>query len=191
MTQSLLDENIHFLRNSGIEFFDDNYKNNNAYHYIANSLADLDYRLSNEDILFTFSKKIDIKMVVKEDAKEKIKKEKRGPKPEEFKKDPAGQIDTERLGIYTKDNIFFEYKVSLDEHAYTELVDISRRTLESIQPDFTNYNQEDDPRYRNYKKLDHLIFCFRDSDENIKLYGHMINSNKALQEISREFFKRL
>lgn len=193
MTQELLDENIRYFRSTGIDLFEkpDLYENIN--HYIANSLADIGHELSNEDIIFTFSRNLDIKMVVKEEYKETIKQEERSPRMEEYERDPAGQIDSVRIGILTTGNVFYEYCIHLDgeSRGHIFLVDIKRVNLKKIKPDYTLYNQKSDVRTRQYRTLDHLFFDFEEMNETIALYGHIVKSNKSLQEINKSLLKRL
>lgn len=193
MTQELLDKNIRYFRSTGIDLFEkpDLYENIN--HYIANSLADIGHELSNEDIIFTFSRNLDIKMVVKEEYKETIKQEERSPRMEEYERDPAGQIDSVRIGILTTGNFFYEYCIHLDDESrgHIFLVDIKRVNLKKIKPDYTHYNQKSDVRTRQYRTLDHLFFDFEEMNETIALYGHIVKSNKSLQEINKSLLKRL
>lgn len=193
MTQEFLNDNIAFLKNSNVIIFNEIINDANVQHYISNSLADLGYRLSAEDIIFTFNRETDVRLVVKEEAKEKIKEEDRAPEPEEQEKDSTGQIDTERIGILTKDNTFYEYTIFLEgaTRGYIHLVDITKVALKSIQPGYSNYDQKVNPYERKYKELDKLSLKFKDENEKIELRGHMTRSNKSLQEISRELFKRL
>ncbi|MCI2802344.1 hypothetical protein [Staphylococcus pettenkoferi] len=184
MSQVSLNENIQFLRESGISIFnseneDNKNKNENVYHYIANNLADLGYTLSNEDILFTFSTNMDIKMVLKNKEKN------------EWQKDPAGQIDTKRIAIITKENVYFEYVISLDEYFNIFLVQITRPTLEKIQTGYAKYKLDTDVLSRHFRSLDNFSYKFKGTNETINLYGHTVQSNKTLQEISKEFFNRL
>ncbi|MDH9060472.1 hypothetical protein PYL11_09545 [Staphylococcus epidermidis] len=183
MSQESLNKNIQFLRETGISIFnseneDNKNKNENVYHYIANNLADLGYTLSNEDILFTFSTNMDIKMV--------LNKEKN-----EWQKDPAGQIDTERIAIITKENVYFEYQISLDKYFNIFLVQITRPALEKIQPDYAKYKLDTNVLSRQFKSLDNFSYKFEGTNETINLYGHITQSNKTLQEISKEFLNRL
>ncbi|KKI54745.1 hypothetical protein SAMN03097721_02329 [Staphylococcus pasteuri] len=184
MSQAILDKNFQFLRGTGISIFnseDENNtnKNENVYHYIANNLADLGYTLNDEDIIFTFSTNDDIKMILKDEEKN-IRE-----------KDPAGQIVTERIAILTKDNKFYEYLVSLNEPYNIFLLQITQPTLEKIQPDYTKYKQNTYVRTRQFRNLDNLAYKFKGANEMVNLYGHIVQSNKTLQEISKEFLNRL
>lgn len=186
MSRAILDKNFQFLRGTGISIFnseDENNtnKNENVYHYIANNLADLGYTLNDEDIIFTFSTNDDIKMILKDEDEDK----------NEWIKDPAGQIDTERIAILSKDNKFYEYVVSLNEPYKIFLVQITQPTLEMIQPDYTKYKQNTYVPTRQFRALDNLGYKFKRSNEMVNLYGRIVQSNKTLQEISKEFLNRL
>lgn len=188
MSQQLLDDNIHFLEEAQLNILNDKSLNENIYHFVANSLTDVNYKLNTSDILFTFSLDIDIRRVWRSKIKSNIPKNE-----DEIIKDPTGQIDTLRLGILTKKNIFFEFSINLSDFSrgHISFSSISKLTIKGIRPDYTFYDQSIEPSERVYKKLDHLFLYFDEINEQIDLHGHEYISNKTLNEISRELFSRL
>lgn len=181
MSQQLLDHNILFLEKAQLNIFNEKSLNENIFHFIANSLADINYKLEKSDILFSFSLNMDIRYIP-------------NPKDEnEMIKDPTGQIDNLRLGILTEKNIFFEFIINLSDLSRGDIsfLGITKLTIKGISPDYTSYDQSIEPSERIYKKLDHLFLSFDEINEQIDLYGHQYKSNKSLNEISRELFLRL
>lgn len=188
MCQSMLYQNIDFLRGSDINYFDNEALDENILHYIANSLTDINYQLDTNDIIFTYSLQDDIKRVKRSTVDSNISKNE-----DEWIKDPTRQLDTVRLGILTKSNLFFEYAINLDNNqtGHIYFIGISRLHINSVHPQYPFYKQSDDPHLRKYKELDHLNLIFDEIQEVIRLYGHSHISNKSLREISRELFSRL
>ncbi len=188
MSQQLLDHNISFLEETQMNIFNEESLNQNIFHFVANSLSDINYKLNADDILFTFSLDIDIRRVWRSTIEENIPKNQ-----DEMIKDPTSQIDSIRLGILTKKNTFFEFIIHLSNFSkgHIHLLGISKLSIESIQPVYTFYDQSIEPSKRTYKKLDHLHLSFDKINEHIELYGHSYISNKSLNEISRELFLRL
>ncbi|MHC2027907.1 hypothetical protein ACYO9G_00035 [Staphylococcus aureus] len=188
MSQQLLDHNISFLEETQMNIFNEESLNENIFHFVANSLSDINYKLNAADILFTFSLDIDIRRVWRSTIEGNIPKEE-----DEMIKDPTRQIDSLRLGILTEKNTFFEFIIHLSDFSkgHIHLLGISKLSIESIQPVYTFYDQSIEPSKRTYKKLDHLHLSFDKINEDIELYGHSYISNKSLNEISRELFLRL
>lgn len=180
MSQQLLDHNILFLEEAQLSILNEKSLNENIFHFIANSLTDINYKLKKSDILFSFSLDVDIRMVKDEDEDKMVK-------------DPAGQIDSLRLGILTEKNIFFEFIINLSDFSrgHISFLGITKLTIKRIRPDYTFYDQSIESSERIYKKLDHLFLSFDEINEQIALHGHEYISNKSLNEISRELFLRL
>lgn len=188
MSQQLLDHNIRFLEEAQLNILNEKSLNENIFHYIANSLTDINYKLNTSDILFRFSLDIDIRRVWRSKIESNIPKNE-----DEIIQDPAGQIHRLRLGILTKKNIFFEFIIDLSDYSrgHISFLGISKLTIKKIRPDYTFYDQSIEPSERVYKKLDHLFLYFDEINERIDLHGHEYISNKTLNEISRELFSRL
>ena len=87
MSQQLLDDNIHFLEEAQLNILNDKSLNENIYHFVANSLTDVNYKLNTSDILFTFSLDIDIRRVWRSKIKSNIPKNE-----DEIIKDPPAKL---------------------------------------------------------------------------------------------------
>lgn len=179
MCTEILEKNVQYIREVGFDIFEDELRNENVNHFIANSTADLEYEISDDDIIFKFSLDADIRYIPNDDEKGK------------FKKDPTGIINQARIGILTKENTFFEYMVSLEETNHVFLIGVYKLTLDTLKPDYTFYKQDDNPKIRKFKTLDHLFIDFNEIGETIRLYGHSYCGNKQLSELNKELFKRL
>lgn len=179
MSQQLLDHNILFLEEAQLSILNEKSLNENIFHFIANSLTDINYKLKKSDILFSFSLDMDIRYIPNDEDK--------------MIKDPTRQIDRLRLGILTEKNIFFEFIIDLSDYSKGNIsfLGITKLTIKRISPDYTLYDQSIEPSERKYKELDHLFLSFDEINEQIDLYGHEYISNKSLNEISRELFLRL
>lgn len=191
--QDLLVDNLSYLENINVTLFEKKFLNDNVNHYIANSLADANHKLTNNDILFVFSKCIDIKNVLTKEAQKEIDSTGRKVKKDDLEKDPTGQIDSIRIGILTEDNIFYEYKIDLkeDSNAQTTLTNIAKQSIEEVIPEYNGYNQSSHILTRQFRSLDCLYFKFENFGELIQLQKNSFQGNKNLEELNREFIKRL
>ncbi|MDW3868360.1 hypothetical protein QI345_11440 [Staphylococcus saprophyticus] len=188
MSQDLLDQNIKYLRSTEVVDFEVDVHRENVYHFIANSSADIGYKLSGSDIIFDFVRDRDRKLVEKE-----VRNEETGELVNKLVRDPAGRVDRYHIGILTEENMFFDYTISIEEdyYAHAHLLGISKLTIRDISPKYTFYDQDSNPIIRKYRPLDHLYLIFDEINEPIRLHGHTYKSNKTLNEISRNLFKRI
>lgn len=163
MSQDIMNDNIIFLRGCNLNLFNEKDLNENLFHFVANSLADINYTLTTSDILFKFSLKFD------------------------------RDLDNFKLGIMTTDNILFEYLISNDNQSYGRILSfrVLKLSIKSIQPVYEDYNQSTEYNQIRNKNLDYLFLFFFEINEQIKLESHNLKSNKSLREISRELLQRL
>lgn len=163
MSQDIMNDNIIFLRGCNLNLFNEKDLNEYLFHFVANSLADINYTLTTSDILFKFSLKFD------------------------------RDLDNFKLGIMTTDNILFEYLISNDNQSYGRILSfrVLKLSIKSIQPVYEDYNQSTEYNQIRNKNLDYLFLFFFEINEQIKLESHNLKSNKSLREISRELLQRL
>lgn len=163
MSQDIMNDNIIFLRGCNLNLFNEKDLNEYLFHFVANSLADINYTLTTSDILFKFSLKFD------------------------------RDLDNFKLGIMTTDNILFEYLISNDNQSYGRILSfrVLKLSIKSIQPVYEDYNQSTEYNQKRNKNLDYLFLFFFEINEQIKLESHNLKSNKSLREISRELLQRL
>lgn len=175
MSNELLHANISYLVAKNVSVKKTNEENEeNALmrQTVSNTLADMNHKLSDEDIIFVYSLSDERVRVEPDNPDNRLKR-----------------IETFHIGIYTKNNIFIEVKYNYSQNmAY--VAGISKHSIVQVQPDYRNVG-DPDKVVNNFEELDHLTFELSDYYAPITLYSHEYSANKTIKEIYLDFIKRL
>lgn len=169
MSQELFLSNISYLVNKKVKVKQTDKENAVMRQVIANTLAELNHKLSDDDIIFTYATDIDrIKL-----------------NPE----DKFTELAKERVAVFTKSGLFIEAVYDFDEDS-AFISQIRKRTIEVVKP---IYQHVGSPGLivEEFEEIDHLTFRFSDNREYITLHNHDYSGNKTIKEIYLAFIEQL
>lgn len=172
MSQNLFNENISYLVKKGVSVKRTDEENAVMRQTVAITLAGLNHKLSDEDIIFVYSLSND-KVKIEPDNPDNV----------------VTTVETYRIGIYTKDNTFIEVNYSYSLNS-AFVAGISKRLIKRIQPSYRNIGSPD-TIVKEYEEIDHLTFALSDYGDSITLHSHEYSANKTIKEMYLEFFNRL
>ncbi|MDW4099469.1 hypothetical protein QI260_05910 [Staphylococcus saprophyticus] len=169
MSQELFLSNISYLVDKEVKVKPTNEENAVIRQIVANVLAELNHKLSDDDIIFTYATDID-----------------------RTKLDPEDNFTTlanERVAVFTKNGLFIEavYKFDTDSAFISQ---IRKRTIEVVKPIY-QYVGEPGEIVEEFEEIDHLRFRFSDNLEYITLHSHEHSGNKTIKEIYLAFIEKL
>ena len=133
--------------------------------YIANTLAGLDYVLSDNDIVFTYTLSSDVDKETK-------------------------KVDKYYIAVLTEEDILYNFLVSFDD-VYVSILKIVKTSIISVAPMFADYNFDEPIARKSFEEFDHLSISFDKIHETITLYGHTYEGNKPLKDVARNLIRRL
>ncbi|TLW35972.1 hypothetical protein [Staphylococcus cohnii] len=170
MSEKLLKLNLEYLANVNIEKSPEKEqaqldRENQIKFFIANTLAGLDYGLTNDDFVFSYTLSDD------------IDKETRQP-------------DVYYIAVLTQKDILYKFLVSTDS-VHVTCLDVVKTSVISIAPKFASYNFKEPISIKRFKDFDHLSIILDKVPEIITLYGHTYEGNKPLKDVARDLKNRL
>ncbi|MGG6819816.1 hypothetical protein [Staphylococcus pseudoxylosus] len=169
MSQELFISNISYLVDKNVKVKKTDEENAVIRQTIANALADLNYKLSDDDIIFTY---------VTDKDRTKLNPE-----------DKFTTLHSIRVAVFTKNGLFIEAVYLYSIHS-AFISEISKRTIEKVQPIY-QYVGNPDKIVTKFEEIDHLTFGLSNYDELITLHSHEHSGNKTIKEIYLEFIERL
>lgn len=172
MSQNLFNENISYLVEKNVSVKKTDKENAVMRQTVAITLAGLNHKLNDEDIIFVYSLSDD-KVKIEPDNPDNL----------------VTTVETYHIGIYTKDNIFIEVIYSYSQNS-AFVLGISKHSIKLVKPIYRNVG-DPDRVVKDYEEIDHLMFKLSDYREPITLYSHEYSANKTIKEMYLEFFNRL
>lgn len=172
MTQEIFIANINYLVTKDVSVKKTNEENANMRQTVANTFADLNYSLSDEDIIFIYSLSEDKVKLDPDDPDNKVT-----------------TLDKIRVGVYTKNDLFIEFVYQYNLNG-TYVSEISKRSIKNVQPSYRNVGGPDKV-VDQFEEIEHLSFKISDYKEAITLYNHQHSGNKSIKEIYIDFIERL
>lgn len=170
MSEKLLISNLGYLSDVDIEKAPEkDYKaverENQIKFFIANTLAGLDYGLTDDDFVFSYT--------LNEDVDKDTK-----------------QVNKYYIAVLTQKDKLYRFLVSIDSVQVSSL-GVVKTSIISVAPMFARYNFEEPLKNEKFKDFNHLSINFDKIPETITLYDHSYEGNKSLKEVARDLISRL